>query len=98
MKLSSKLQTSLVFAARYVHHRATTRRTLLPSGATLADSTGGTLVVTEALRDVWGSLDDHTRKQILRESEEASANLHDWEKFWSHVGYMKDDSLKSDKQ
>ena len=60
--LPSRVQTALVFAARYTHHR----------------ETGGTLMVTEALTHVWDQLSEDTQTQILKEAYEATANQQDW--------------------
>lgn len=65
--LDPMLQVALVFAARYTHHR----------------NTGGTLAVVSALRSVWGKLSDSTKNQIIRESDEATANRDDWERLKS---------------
>jgi hypothetical protein len=59
------LGTVLLFAARYTHNR----------------STGGTLAVTTALEGFWHLLEEHTKKQIVRESTEAIANREDWRQF-----------------
>ena len=59
------VQTAFVFAARYVHHR----------------DTGGTLAVCKALSCVWPQLSKYTQDQILRESHEATTNLHEWREF-----------------
>jgi len=63
--LPDVVQTAFVFAARYVHHR----------------DTGGTLAVCRALASVWPELSENTREQILRESYEATTNLHEWREF-----------------
>lgn len=59
------MQTAMVFAARYTHHR----------------NTGGTLAVCRALAWCWDQLDERTQKQILDESHEATCNRDDWERF-----------------
>ena len=64
-KLFPAIQTALVFAARYTHHRGT----------------GGTLAVCSALAYCWDQLDEHTRKQIIEESHEATCNKHEWAQF-----------------
>lgn len=64
-KLPPNLQTALVFAARYTHHR----------------NTGGTLAVCRALALVWDQMDERTQKQIIQESHEATYNLDDWARF-----------------
>ena len=58
-------RTVLVFSARYVHHR----------------KTGGTMAVCKALDLCWQNLDPQTRKQILKESHEATCNIQEWEDF-----------------
>ena len=58
------MRSALVFAARYTHTR----------------NTGGTLAVVRALEQCWHLLDDHTREQILRESQEAEYNAEDWQR------------------
>jgi len=62
-------QTAFVFAARYVHNR----------------NTGGTLQLCNALRYFWSQLSEETREQILKESQEATTNLDDWEAFRKEV-------------
>tara|TARA_A100001037_G_scaffold244817_1_gene225987 strand:+ start:119566 stop:119826 length:261 start_codon:yes stop_codon:yes gene_type:complete len=69
-QFSRAVQSAFVFGARYVHHR----------------NTGGTLMLTRALAEVWSKLSEDIRDQILRESHEASANLDDWENFRELVG------------
>ena len=64
-KLFPAIQTALVFAARYTHHR----------------DTGGTLAVCRALAYCWDQLDERTRKQIIEESHEATCNKHEWAQF-----------------
>ena len=64
-KLLPTLQTALVFAARYTHHRGT----------------GGALAVCNALAYCWDQLDERTQKQIIKESYEATCNKHEWEQF-----------------
>lgn len=63
--LPPPMQTAMVFAARYTHHR----------------NTGGTLAVCRALAWCWDQLDKRTQKQILDESHEATCNRDDWERF-----------------
>ena len=70
--LSNMVQTSFVFAARYVHHR----------------NTGGTLAICNALKEVWSQLSDHTREQIITESHEATANIDDWEEFRQYIDQL----------
>lgn len=57
------MQTCMVFAARYTHHRGT----------------GGTLAVVKALKGCWHQLPEYTQTQILIESEDATENLEDWQ-------------------
>lgn len=68
-EFSNVVETCFVFAARYTHNR----------------STGGTLAVCRALKEVWPRLSDHTKEQIIRESHEATSNLEDWEEFRKEV-------------
>jgi hypothetical protein len=63
--LPPPMNTAMVFAARYTHHR----------------NTGGTLAVCRALAWCWDQLDERTQKQILDESHEATSNLDDWAQF-----------------
>lgn len=63
--LPPPMQTAMVFAARYTHHR----------------NTGGTLAVCRALAWCWDQLDERTQKQILEESHEATSNLDNWAQF-----------------
>ena len=63
--LPPPMQTAMVFAARYTHHR----------------NTGGTLAVCQALAWCWDQLDERTQKQILEESHEATSNLDNWAQF-----------------
>jgi hypothetical protein len=63
MKLTHNLQTVLVFAARYSHHR----------------KTAAASIVCDEIRKHWANLDEHTRTQILRESEEAGENRQTWQ-------------------
>ena len=63
--LPPPMQTAMVFAARYTHHR----------------NTGGTLAVCRALAWCWDQLDEQTQKPILDESHEATCNRDDWERF-----------------
>ncbi|MBO89037.1 MAG: hypothetical protein CMP14_05905 [Rickettsiales bacterium] len=72
-QFSRTVQSAFVFGARYVHHR----------------NTGGTLMLTRALTEVWPKLSEDIREQILRESHEASANLSDWESFRKLVTTME---------
>lgn len=72
-RLPHHMQTCLVFAARYAHHR----------------NTGGALAICTAIRDQWTSLDKHTQDQILRESHEATANLDDWQKLRDSAAILK---------
>jgi hypothetical protein len=62
LNLSETMQVSLVFAARYAHHR----------------NTGAALLVTTAVKQCWHKLDKRTKEQILRESHEATFNFEDW--------------------
>jgi hypothetical protein len=64
-ELPDIVQTSFVFAARYVHHR----------------NTGGTLAVVKGLAYVWPQLSTETQEQILRESHEATTNKEEWFEF-----------------
>lgn len=57
------VQTALVFAARYTHDRPT----------------GGALEVRRALELCWAGLSEHTKDQVVRESNEATCNQDDWE-------------------
>jgi hypothetical protein len=61
---SGPMRSALVFAARYTHTR----------------NTGGTLAVVRALEQCWHLLDNHTREQIPRESNEAEYNRDDWQR------------------
>jgi hypothetical protein len=63
MKLTRNLQTVLVFAARYSHNR----------------KTAAASIVCDEIRKHWPHLDEHTRTQILRESEEAGENRQTWQ-------------------
>lgn len=63
--LGSRMQTALVFAARYTHNRAT----------------GGTFAVVCALESCWHQLTKQTQEQILREAaRDATTNKEDWER------------------
>ena len=61
---SGPMRSALVLAARYTHTR----------------NTGGTLAVVRVLEQCWHLLDDYTREQILRESQEAEYNSDDWQR------------------
>jgi hypothetical protein len=63
MKLTRHAQTVLVFAARYAHNRKTYAAS----------------IVCDEIRKHWANLDEHTRTQILRESEEAGENRQTWQ-------------------
>jgi hypothetical protein len=60
---SHLVDTTLVFAARYAHHR----------------NTGAAYAVTQAIKQAWPAIAAETRLQILRESHEATASLEDWQ-------------------
>lgn len=61
--MNPNLETALVFAARYAHHR----------------KTGAALTVVNLLKDSWSDISSETRMDIINESYEATANLDDWE-------------------
>lgn len=61
---SGAMQASLVFAARYAHHR----------------DTGAALMVVGAVIAYWDRIDPVTRNQIVRESYDATHNVRDWER------------------
>jgi hypothetical protein len=63
MKLTRHAQTVLVFAARYAHNRKTYAAS----------------IVCDEIRKHWANLDENTRTQIIRESEEAGENRQTWQ-------------------
>lgn len=81
---SGPMRSVLVFAARYTHRR----------------NTGGALAVVRSLEQCWHLLDDHTREQILRESQEAECNADDWQRLMVFaVKYSSDkDQAQPDNQ
>ena len=62
------MQSSLVFAARYAHSRAT----------------GASLVVVRAAIQHWSQLDDLTKHTLIKESFEAEHNPDDWQMLRDH--------------
>lgn len=65
-----RIETALMFAARYTHNRAT----------------GGTMMVIQALEQCWDQITEEKRRQILRESEDATANKDEWREFRAKKG------------
>jgi hypothetical protein len=76
-QITPLVQTALLFAARYAHHR----------------QTGGAYSVCRALDEVWGHLSERIKEQIISESHEATFNLTDWRSFRdSHTALRSEDN------
>ncbi len=65
--LAARMQTALVFAARYAHNR----------------ETGAAMAVVRALESCWNQLNAHTKAQILAETHDATCNHAEWERLRS---------------
>ena len=68
--LPPSVQISMIFAARYAHHRQTV----------------GAHTVCMSLNKVWDQLSSNIQTQIIKESHEATYNLDDWETFRKNHG------------
>lgn len=71
------LQSCLVFAARYSHHRRT----------------GASFMIINTIKLYWGNLSKTTQDQILSESGEATTNLEDWKSLREYVREYESASL-----
>ena len=64
-KTDDDLSILAVFACRYAHHR----------------KTGAARAVIGEISKNWDKIDEHSQKQIVKESNEATYNKDDWAKF-----------------
>jgi len=61
--MDHKIESCLIFAARYSLNR----------------HTGAASLVVDAAKEMWDDLELYTRDQLIRESREATTNLERWE-------------------
>jgi len=61
--MDHKIESCLIFAARYSLNR----------------HTGAASLVVDAAKEMWDDLELYTREQLIRESREATTNLETWE-------------------
>ena len=63
-------ESMLVFAARYAHHR----------------NTGASLMVVNEIISKWPDISESTRRQLVREAQEATYNHDDWRQMVDLIG------------
>jgi len=61
--MDHKIESCLIFAARYSLNR----------------HTGAASLVVDAAKEMWDDLELYTREQLIRESREATTNIGSWE-------------------
>lgn len=66
--LDPLLETCVVYAARYAHHR----------------KTGAALLVVDSIIAHWNQLSGSVKETLVRESREATTNPEDWERLRQH--------------
>lgn len=61
--MDHKIESCLIFAARYSMNR----------------HTGAASLVVDTAKDLWDKLELYTKEQLIKESREATTNLDTWE-------------------